>query len=233
MKRTARLLAAATITLTCVIGPTASAADSTPLTYDQLLVDPAFQATNGAVVSLMAGDFTMAGKQTNASGKVLVNERITHRGALYRTWIKKSGKAYAIITDGKRTCTRRVTKSAPDSYAADLRARWSCKKGSDPLTTSEVAAMTPQGVAQVLDSTTSGAARYIPTAVSAGSGGVQVAITKPDGTPVGSYAVTGTTGGPFALSVTAGVGSSAYQSVAFTTTAGATDKIPAFGKLRT
>ncbi|MFN8171862.1 MAG: hypothetical protein U0R65_08335 [Candidatus Nanopelagicales bacterium] len=226
--RVAVAVAAVAVTGTGAVG-SAQAADTPPLTYAQIQSDPTMIAVEGQVKALIAGDFTMAGKQLGPGGTVITDEKIVHRGSLYRTWIKQGRNSVVVITDGKQTCKRPVTKSAPNSYAGDVRSRWVCVKGSDKLTTSEIAAVTPLGVASLLDSTTSGAAQFTPTAVP--TGGVQVVLSA-NGNPVGSYTVAGPAGGPFTLSVTAGTGASAYQTVAFTTTAGATQKIPALAKLK-
>ena len=233
MKRPSTIVAGLAVAALAVVAvPTAHAANGTPLTYAQLATDPAMVASQAAVTNVMAGDFTLAGRQTDPdSGRVVTDERISHRGSSYRTWIKQGRMTQVTITDGTKSCSRRVTRALPDTYAADLKATWTCRKGSDPLTAGEIAAATPLGMAQVIDASTGGQARFVPTAVA--PAGVRVTIAKPDGTPVGYYTVAGQAGGPFTVAVFRGTAATAAQTARFKTTAGAKDKIAALGSLRT
>ena len=230
--RAAAAIAAAALGLAGAVTP-AQAADGIPLTYAQLLADPTVAAVQDQVTSLQAGDFTMGGHQYGADGTVVADETIVHRGALYRTQVRYYGlSVYGLsvvgISDGKQLCVRRVTASAPNSYAGDVRARWTCKKDTDGSMTTRVAKLTPFGIAEVLEGAGSGSP-YAPTAVP--GGGVQVDFSE-NGEPAGSYTFTSPASGPFTLTLTVGSGAEAYQALAYTTTPGATWRIPAVAKLK-
>jgi hypothetical protein len=200
------------------------------MTVDQLAADPSVQAANTAIEAVKAGDFTIAGQQFSLAGKVVVDERISHRGALYRTWIKRGSSATVTITDGRKSCVRPVTKKTPNTYAGDLRSRWLCRNGADRVTTTEVAAVTPLGMAQVISDASKGLASFVPSAIDAT--GVSIVVTVPDGTPVASFQQTGPVGGPFQMTIAQGVGPTAKPTGSFTTSAGAVDRIPALSKLK-
>ena len=225
--RAAAAIAAAAFGLAGAVAP-AQAADEAPLTYAQLQVDPTMVAVQSQVTSLQAGDFTMGGHQYSAGGAIVGDQTIVHRGALYRTWVRQYGLSVVGISDGKQLCARQVTASTPNSYAGDVRARWTCKKDTDGSMAAQVAKLTPLGLAEVLEGAGSGS-QYTPTAVP--GGGVQVGFSE-NGEPAGSYTFTSPASGPFTLTITVGSGAAAYQGLAYTTTPGATWRIPAVAKLK-
>lgn len=227
MPSTFRVVAACAVAVASAVfvAPTASAESTSPLTYPQLAADPTIQATNTAVSRLTAVDFTLAGQQRDVSGALLVDERISHRNSTYRTWIAKGGRSYVIVSDARQSCTRLVTRKSPDTYRADLKARWQCRKGPDPLTAGEVAAVTPLGLAQVIDTTSVGSARFVPTAI---SDGVQVTVAAAGGAPVASYSVTGSPTGRFTVALNQG----SVQTASFTLTPGAADRVPVIKHLK-
>lgn len=226
--RVAVAVAAVAVTGAGAVG-SAHAADTPPLTYAQIQSDPTMIAVEGQVKALLTGDFTSVGTQYGPGGTVITDQKITRRGGLLRWWTKKDRSSVVAISDGKQTCKRAVSRSAPNTFAGDFRSTWVCRPEPEQVTTTDTAPVAPLGVASLLDSATTGAVQFTPTAVP--GGGVQVALSA-SGTPIGSYTVAGPEGGPFTLSVTAGTGASAYQTLAFTTTAGAGQKIPALAKLK-
>ena len=226
--RAAAAIAAAALALTGTVSQ-AQADDAAPLTYAQLQADPTTAAVQSQVTSLLAGDFTMGGSEYGAGGALVADQTIVHRGALYRTWIWQVGSSVVAISDGRQTCRRKATASAPNSYAGDLRARWTCRKGADTVIAPQVATLTPIGFAGALDSGSGGAVRFVPTALP--GGGVQVDFSA-DGEPLGSYTFTSPADGSFTLTLTFGSGASEDQTLAFTTKAGATQRIPALSRLK-
>ncbi len=228
IRRFAVVVTAATFAAVGAVAP-AHAADVAPLTYAQLQADPTTAAVQGQVTTLLAGDFTMGGSEYGPGGALVADQTIVHRGALYRTGIWQVGSSAVVISDGRQTCRRKATASAPNSYAGDLRARWTCRKGADTVIAPQVATLTPIGFAAALDSGSGGAVRFVPTALP--SGGVQVDFSA-DGEPLGSYTFTSPAGGSFTLTLTFGSGASADQTITFTAKAGATHRIPSIARLK-
>lgn len=227
MKKTMRAVATTAIAAACAacvaaLAPVASAADGTPLSYAQLQSDPTTVAANANISTVMQGNFTLKGAQLNSKGGVVVTETLVHKQGLYRIAATRPGLGtYVVISDGKKSCVRSVSSAAAAAPRKDASARWKCKSGVDSLLSGELLAVTPLGMAQLLDTQTSGSIGFAPTTTAAGA--YQLGLMAPSGTQAGAYNLAGPATGPFQVTITQAP--SNFIAGKFTVTPGASGSI--------
>lgn len=106
--------------------PTVTAASAA-----QIQASPALAHLIATLREFPKGDFTMY-SFTDTGDDFLTTINLDRRGETYR-YIEPyyvDAPRKIIYANSRLWCTRKTTKSLPDSYAADMRATWSCTKGA-------------------------------------------------------------------------------------------------------
>lgn len=147
------------IGLSALIAPTATAAPSSQMTYEQLQADPAFAAyAKQAESQYQKGSFEVIGGVDNLNGSPVQIETFAYDGQVLRNQWGPYGSANTKSTTinylniGKeQTCTRRATTTHWGNIGGDKTAKWSCKKGLDDGSIGEIYIQTPMHKAEYLD----------------------------------------------------------------------------------